>query len=620
VTYYQYPGQGKQNYLSQKHEEMVFKESGVDLSVGRERGYETARSRSELPDFKEYQRRPGLVIPVRSPSGTTGRRLRPDRPRNGKDGKPRKYEQPANTPNILDVHPRNKAALGNASVDLWITEGEKKADCLTSRGLCTVALFGVWGWCVAGTKGRDLLPCWNHVELSGRQVYVVFDADIVEKENVQLALARLVAALEARGAEVLVVYLPGPEKGVDDFLVAGGTVKELKMLARKFEPEDFGRIRLSRDEKLRAAVEDLERRFWAEEWKGQGGHSDRDVALKLIEAARQHCKLVGDGLRVVKSWGDLELETKVSRRTLAKVFNRLEERGFCYRDNKGRKSDKAGAFVLRAGVNQYGERNAAEGKVTQELQECDPGSLHLRSPRLRWSSPAYKPRRGTVSGARKVREGPPPEPRPAVKRLGKIRGAILDVLDNAGRPASVREIAYILHRSRPRDIRRRNLPMLEDEGIVEVDGDVVTLADNWLDALDAARDLGGEIEAEETARQRLEKKRKAYHGRHEVKPNHHYANAGADGHIEDLQPHKPGVSEDQDQKTPVSLLADAIREYLDRNPHDACQPPGWIGATLWAYDLYPGSPSPLRVRAAIEELGGETYLRERLEWARRGAA
>ncbi len=95
--------------------------------------------------------------------------------------------------------------------------------------------------------------------------------------------------------------------GVDDYLAAGHTVAELKALARRFEPRDVDRIRLSRDERLRAAVEDLERRFWAQEWKGQGGFSDRDVALKLVEAARRHGKVVEGGIRIVKSWGTLQL-------------------------------------------------------------------------------------------------------------------------------------------------------------------------------------------------------------------------------------------------------------------------------------------------------------------------
>src|SRR5438270_5340335 len=80
--------------------------------------------------------------------------------------------------------------------------------------------------------------------------------------------------------------------GIDDCLAAGHTPNEAKGLARKFEPQDLGRIRLSRNERLRAALEDLDRRFWAEEWKGMGGHTDRDVALKLKEAARRHGKVV----------------------------------------------------------------------------------------------------------------------------------------------------------------------------------------------------------------------------------------------------------------------------------------------------------------------------------------
>ena len=526
--------------LSSSHRRQL-QESGIDPGIEAERAYETVRSRADLLDFRKYQRRasanaPALRVPMYSPDGITRlSQLRPDKPRKDKKGKAIKYETPGGSEAILDVHPRMMEEARNGSGDLWITEGIKKADSLTSRGLCTVGLVGVWN----GQRDGKLLSCWDHVALDGRRVYIVFDSDVIVKEGVQLALERLVAALEERGAEVLVVYLPEAEDsskvGVDDYLVAGGTVPGLKMLARKFEPADFGRIRLSKDEKLRALVEDLERRFWGEEWKGQGGHSDRDAALKLIEATRRHGKIAADGIRVVKSWGSLELETKVSRRTLAKSLNRLEERGFCYRDNEGREDGKAGAFILRASVNHYGGSGDSEGKVTKTLQAYDPTGLHLRAPRLRWSSPARKPRRGVVAGTRKVRQGSPPEPRPAVKRLGKIRGAILDVLDTAGGSASLQGIADVLHRKRPRDLRRRNLPLLEEAGIITVDEDQVSLTDNWLDALEEQRELGGEVEAEEKAGLDLSRRRKAYHGRDHVKPSHHFVNLGADGHVEDLE-------------------------------------------------------------------------------------
>ena len=324
--------------------------------------------------------------------------------------------------------------------------------------------------------------------------------------------------LEGLGAEVLVVYLPAVngdgKAGVDDYLAGGGTVAELRIMAGPYEPVDVGAERMREDEQLRAGVEDLKRRVWAEEWAGMGGASARDVYLKLIEAAGRYGKVVEDGIRVVKAQGPLALEAKVSIRTLWKSLNRLEEWGLIYRDNAGRKPDKSGVFVLRAKVSYKGSGKAGEVNVTPQSQTYDPGDLHLRAPRLRWSQPKYAPRRGTVDGTRRVRQSPRLEPRDRIERLGKIRGAILDALDAAGGTLTLRQIAQTLHRSRPRDIRRRNLPMLEDAGIIEVDGDVVRLTDDWLGALEKQRRLGKEIEAEELARTRYKLKSRAYHRRH----------------------------------------------------------------------------------------------------------
>ncbi len=624
--------------LSDAHQRMLVEESGIDPGVAEERGYYTARRRSEVPEvFKDYQRKPGLVVPMFSPDGeTVGYQLRPDRSRKGGP----KYETPGGISPVVDVHPRMLEEARSGDGPLLITEGAKTGDAATSRGIPTLVLAGVWMWCVPKVKPYRLKPCFDHIRLEGREVFVAFDSDCMTKAGVQEALTALVAALKDRGAVVKVIYLPdaedGTKQGVDDYMAAGGTIKEMFMLAREFDPADLGRIRMSRDEKLRAAVEDLERRFWAEEWKGMGGHSDRDIALKLIEATRRHGKVVEGGIRVVKSWGALELETKVSRRTLGKALDRLEERGFACRDNEGRKADKSGAFVLRAGVNQVGTTTGAGGNATPELQTCDPGGLHLRAPRLRWSSPKYTPKRGTVEETRKVRQGPPPEPRPAIKRLGKVRGAILDALDAAGGTLIVQEIAETLHRKRPRDIRRRNLPMLEEAGIVAIDGDVVTLADNWLERLDEARQVGGEIDtisidgrivegAETIARHRLDIKRKAYHGRHKVLESSPSA-AGLEAvrRSRDLRSAylasiTPDTSATAAEVSPGSLAA-AARDYLERRPKDARQPAGWIGVVLWSEDLYPGKPTPAEMKAAIEELGGAAYLDGLLKRAKGAAA
>jgi hypothetical protein len=500
---------------------MLFEESGISHEIAEERGYYTARRRSEVPEaFKDYQRKPGLVVPMFSPDGeTVGYQLRPDRPRKGGP----KYETPGGVSPVVDVHPRMLEEARHGDGPLLITEGAKTGDAATSQGIPTVVLAGVWMWCVPKVKPYRLKPCFDHIRLDGRPVFVAFDSDCMSKAGVQDSLAALVGALQERGASVKVIYLPdaadgsGAKQGVDDFLAAGATVREMFVLARDFDPADVGRIRMSRDEKLRAAVEDLERRWWEEEWKGRGGHTERDIALMLIEAAARSGKIHADGLRVRVSWGTLQVGAKVARQTVARALVRLEAREFLYRDNEGRKPDKTGAFVLRAKVDQYG-REASQ--ATQGLRACDPGGLPLRGlpevPRLRWSRPKYTPRRGLVSGTRRVRNSKPLPPRDRIERLGKIRGAVVDALEIAGGALPLRELCEVLHRKRARDVRRRVLPMLEAAGVIEVGADTLRLTADWSEGLEAARRIGGELEADELAERRRKLNSRAYHRRHEA--------------------------------------------------------------------------------------------------------
>ena len=507
--------------LSDSHQREL-KASDISDEVIAARGYCTIWRRSEVPDeFAGWQHRLGLLVPTHSPDEQTkGHQLKPNKPIPRKNGSKPKYETPTGSRITLDVNPLMLEEVRSGDGDLWITEGCKKVDALASRREPAVGFIGVWNMAVPGTKGTAPLPCWQYVRLRGRRVIIVFDADARTNPDVQEALRRSVRMLEELGAIVLVVYLPevnGDGKaGVDDYLAAGRTVAELRMMAAPYKPVDVGRERMSRDEKLRAGVEDLERRFWSTEWRGMGGASARDVYLKLIEAARSHGKIHPDGIRVTKAQGPLALEAKVSGRTLWKALGRLEEWKLIYRDNKGRKPDKSGAFVLRASVRHKGRREAAEGKATAPLQTYGPGDLHLRAPRLRWSRPKYTPRRGLVSDTRKVRQSPKLEPRGRIERLGKIRSAILDVLDAAAGTLTLPQIAEALHRKRPRDIRRRNLPMLEEAGIIQVDGDTVSLTDGWLEALEEQRRLGKEIEAEELAEERYKIKSRGFHRRHEA--------------------------------------------------------------------------------------------------------
>ncbi len=181
---------------------MLVHGSSISPKVMEARGYRTAETKSELErlGFSGAQRNvPGLLIPVCSPAGEVAMwQLRPDQPRT-KNGKPVKYETPAGSRMALDVHPFARDRLGDPSVPLFVTEGIKKGDALVSRGLCAVALIGVWNWRGTNAKGGKVaLPEWECVALNGRRVYVVFDSDVMVKREVHAALARLKAFLESR--------------------------------------------------------------------------------------------------------------------------------------------------------------------------------------------------------------------------------------------------------------------------------------------------------------------------------------------------------------------------------------------------------------------------------------
>src|ERR671917_144602 len=615
------------NTLSDSHVRHL-EASAVASAVSAERGTFSARRGKDVPqEGGKLPAKAGLVFPVHVLDGEVFHRLRPDNP-----GWARKSLQPKDHPNRLDVHPRQHGRIKHPGGMRYVTEGEKKVDAGVSRGLLMVGLSGVWN----GQKDKALIPDWDLLPLAGEDYAICFDSDIEFNEHVQDACDRQARLLRERGANVFITLLPpapdGGKQGLDDFFANGGTVKQLELLTRPYDEAVVERVRLTRDEKLRRAIDALWRRWWDEEWAGQGGYTDRDLALKVIEAARKHGKVIGEDLRVVKAWGPLMLGAKIgSSRTMSKSVARLEERKFFERDNEGRKADKAGAFVFRfvanAGVKQNGKKATPEGTTSRTTEGVDPGTLHPRSPRLMWSSSGSRPKRGTVADTRKVRESVPRRPRPAVQRLGKRRGAIIDAVEASGGSCTLATLSGVLHIKRPKELLRRKrtvkgrdglLVWLEDAGILSVDGDTVTLAADWLDRLQEVREAGGELEAEELARKRYRDKSRAFHARDKARADPHHANAGADGHVEDLRPAEELAAPlgPESGRPDVSPLAAAVREYLDRCPHDARRSPYWIGATLWAHELQEGKPTADETKAAIEELGGAEYLDEMLKRAR----
>jgi hypothetical protein len=185
-------------------------------------------------------------------------RIKPNFPRiDWQKGKPVKYESPPKTPNrvtYFDVaNPiwdkvakrylikRYHSLLALRLLDKlnplifweWIKqhpeipiilcEGEKKAACLLSLGFVAIALPGIWN----GRVGRrdfderlhpDLVP----MAQAGRKFIILFDYETSSKTrwSVFQATVRTAKAIESAGCFCEVALLPGPEKGVDDFVVS----------------------------------------------------------------------------------------------------------------------------------------------------------------------------------------------------------------------------------------------------------------------------------------------------------------------------------------------------------------------------------------------------------------
>jgi hypothetical protein len=227
-------------YRSQYHEKLL-QASAISAEIANERPYYTETRRGALSElgYADYQCRPGLVIAIHGIYTKTFQ-LRPDSPRRNAKGKVVKYEPPAGTRMLLDMHPRARAWMGNPRVPLLITEGVRKADSaltaalLAHTELCTVAVAGVSTW-----RGRNehggltALADWEGIALN-RDVFIVYDSDAIIKADVRSQEKRLAKFIEAKKGKVKIIRLPHSAKdkkvGLDDYLAAGHTIADLLTL------------------------------------------------------------------------------------------------------------------------------------------------------------------------------------------------------------------------------------------------------------------------------------------------------------------------------------------------------------------------------------------------------
>src|SRR5215218_6925294 len=520
--------------LSDSHQRQL-NASDISAKVSAARDYRTIRRRSEVPDkFADWQRRLGLLVPTYSPDGrTSGYQLRPNKPIARKSGSTPRYETPAGSTITLDVNPLMLEEVRHGDGDLWVTEGCKKVDSLASRGEPALGFIGVWNIAVPKTKGTVPLPCWQHVRLKGRRVIIVFDADARTNPSVQEALRRAVTMLEGLGAIVLVVYLPAVncdgKSGVDDYLAADGTVAELRLMAVPYQPVDVGAARISGDEKLRAALEELRTAWWGTSWNkvvGTGekphwmrGYTARDVEEAMLRLAARWGKVTPQGVRFTAGLRTITDEAGKGKPATGKAIKHLEAEGrlLIHEPEGGRKARSYTLLVGRARRYHKGEGDAAGENVTSELRVCNPSGNGLRAPevpRLRWSAPAQHKRivrrKQRVADRVRTMSVVVGEDRPRIERLDPRRGAIVDYLEASDGRAMLQEICEVLGVKRLRDLRRRLLPMLEETGIIECEGDIISLTAAWGERLEEERRCAGEIEAQERQKARHDEERRQH--------------------------------------------------------------------------------------------------------------
>ena len=222
--------------LGKHHLDQLEKESCISEEIIKARGYCTVKGEVPLKDLEkrftkgQFKLVPALAIPIyplaqKEPDFWI---TRPDNPRTLYN-KIVKYEYPKGISNRMDILPRFKEYLGDPSIDIWFTEGAKKADSLataaikSSKKILPVNLNGVWGWRSTNDKdGKTSLSDFENIALKGRRIVLAFDSDTFSKRQVMNGVSRLANYLAPKAAEISMLHLPNPQDedkaGVDDFL------------------------------------------------------------------------------------------------------------------------------------------------------------------------------------------------------------------------------------------------------------------------------------------------------------------------------------------------------------------------------------------------------------------
>jgi hypothetical protein len=153
-------------------------------------------------------------------------------------GKALRYIQPsAELPRVYwSTNLPWKKVLVHKDDPIFITEGEKKADCGCKHGLAVIGLGGVWSY-KSKKANLPLLKELAAIDWDGRSVYIVYDSDAISNRATRMAEMELARQLIERKASVYVIRLPPSvdgKVGLDDFLVDEGVEEFHKLDAEEF--------------------------------------------------------------------------------------------------------------------------------------------------------------------------------------------------------------------------------------------------------------------------------------------------------------------------------------------------------------------------------------------------
>nr|WP_290226361.1 VapE domain-containing protein [Trichocoleus desertorum] len=169
----------------------------------------------------------GGVDPKTGERSFKGVQFKPDKsPIDPDTQKPRKYFSPSKvalSPLFLEMEDPEywQKLLLDFTTPIILAEGAKKAGAVLSKGFPCISIPGV---ATGGKLGR-LRPELELFCKYGRRIYLAFDRDILKKRPVQQALLNLGRMIAGNGAMVYVLEWNNFNKGIDDYLAAGGDLQ-----------------------------------------------------------------------------------------------------------------------------------------------------------------------------------------------------------------------------------------------------------------------------------------------------------------------------------------------------------------------------------------------------------